>query len=516
MRLFKRLLCVATSLLVVTGSMAGCNQSGSSSGSSSNVKAINGGKPVTIVVNLGEYNPSVNEKATAANTNVFNSTRKIAKQFMTMYPNVTVKFDTSTATTGGDYVESLNQWMLPRLAAGNAMDIATNLGGAAIFGDDGWFMDMSKYLNTPNEFIKGNTKWKDEYPSYELSDTSIVNTAGNTVGVPFMLSPGTSTAYYYNKSIFSQLKLAIPKTWQQFIDECAVIKKAGYIPFAPYSVNVTADLQCWDMQFSIGPVYAQYLMNQLDYNKDGRQDATERLRAIKQGLYNPLSTPYGMDIYKQIKLKWTNVLTKGFEVTDYSPLWQDGKVAILEDGLWRLPAELSDTKRKFDFGMFPPPVISSDTYSYLPTAKFTTSGPSKPKVKSQFVLLKSSMKAHGAGVEEASVAFVKYMSTAENLSAVALEMKGAVLGPTKDCKVPPELKDWLKQSFPVLPDSTGWLPVSTADGRKAGNKTLEQWLYGQIDDKTFAAQLDSESQQDADKLIKQLNVNTSGWAINEK
>ena len=513
MKHLQKAVCVAAALTLAGTMLTACGGGSGSTSSTASATAINGGKPVTIVVNLGEYNPSENETPTAENPNVFNSTRNIAKKFMETYPNVTVKFDTSTATTGGDYVESLNQWMLPRIAAGNAMDIATNLGGASLFGNNDWFVDMSKYLDTPNQFISGNKKWRDEFPAYEFSDSSIVNTKGELVAIPFTLSPGSKTAYYYNKDIFTKLNLGIPRTWEQFIKACQAIKAAGYIPFAPYAVNVNADLQCWDIQFSIGPVYADYLMKKLDYNGDGKQDDVERIRAIKEGIYNPLTNSYGMDMYKQVKRKWTDVLSKGFEVTDYTPLWQEGRVAIVEDGLWRLPSELSDTKRTFEFGMFPPPVISKDTYSYLPEVQFTEKGPSNPSVKSQFSILKSSVQKHGEGVEEACVAFVKFMTTSENLSAVVLEMKGAVLGPTAKCSVPPALKDWLTPQFPILPDSTGWLPVSTATGRSAGNKLFEQWLYGQIDDKAFGTEREKESQKDADSLISSLKLDTTGWNV---
>ena len=334
-----------------------------------------------------------------------------------------------------------------------------------------------------------------------------------------MLDCGSPTAYYYNKKIFNELNITPPKTWEQMFTACEKIKKAGYIPFAPNAVNTNIDLQNWDTQFSLGPIFAMLQMDVLDYNKDGMQDSVERVRAVKEGIYNPLKNTYAMDIWKQVKRKYDTknspILQEGYETTDYEPLWQEGKVAIWEDGMWKLPYMISDTSLDFEFGMFPPPVISKDTLSYLPEVEFTEKGPNKPGVQASFTFLKKSMEGKSAAVKEACVEFVKYMTTSTNMSAVVLEKRGAVLGSTVNCVVPPELEDWMSQQFPKYPSTTGWLTANGADYRQQGNKLFEQWLLNKIDDKQFAMQLNDLSQKDADAIIKSSELDTSGWTIKE-
>ena len=152
------------------------------------VPLINNGEPVTIIVNLGEYEPSDNEVPTEDAPIVFNSTRALIAKFMQMHPNVTVELDKTSPTTGGDYVASLNQWMLPRLAAGTQMDIATNLAGAELFGDSDWFIDVSAELETENPYIpegeKGHDRWADQWPTYLWSSNVIKNTKGQIVSIP--------------------------------------------------------------------------------------------------------------------------------------------------------------------------------------------------------------------------------------------------------------------------------------------------------------------------------------------
>ncbi|MBE6974619.1 MAG: hypothetical protein E7436_03915 [Ruminococcaceae bacterium] len=94
-----------------------------------------------------------------------------------------------------------------------------------------------------------------------------------------------------------------------------------------------------------------------------------------------------------------------------------------------------------------------------------------------------------------------------------MEKRGAVLGSTAECKIPPELEEWMQQQFPIYPATTGWLTANLADWRQQGNKLLEQWLYGYIDDATFAQKLNEYSQADADAIIDAMGLDTSGWNI---
>lgn len=522
-----RILCIVLVILLLGTNLLGCNNTPTNNDGGENTaqngKVINNGEPVTIIVNLGEYAPTDNEIATENAPNVFNSTRELIEKFEAMYPNVTVKLDTSAPSAAGDYVAGISQWMLPRLAAGTQMDIATNLSGAALFGDNDWFMDLSEVLEESNDYIaegeKGHDKWIEQWPSYLFDSTSIVNTKGQIVAIPYTLDCGAPTAYYYNKSIFAELNLEIPKTWEQLMTACETIRKAGYIAFAPYGINTNIDLQNWDTQFSLGPIYGQYKLSEFDYNGDGRQDQMERVRAVKEGIYNPLTNDYAMDIWKQIKRKYnvetSPILEDGWETTDYSEMWEQGKVAMWEDKMSALPTMISNTNLSFEFGMFPPPVISNDTYDYLPEAVHTESGPRQPGVQSCWVFLKKSMEEKPAGVKEACIEFVKFMTTSENLSAVVTEKRGAVLGSTYACKIPSELGEWMKQSFPVYPSTTGWLTANTADYRQQGNKLLEQWIYGDISDQEFAKKLNEYSQADADKIIANQGIDTSDWTIKE-
>lgn len=486
------------------------NGGGKGSAGAGEIPAINNGEPVKLVVNLGEYNPTLNDKATAEQPVVFQSTQLLAKRFMELHPNVTIEWDRSSPAGGSDYIEGINQWMTPRLAAGTAMDVATNLAGAAVFGNNGWFLDLTPYIDEPNPYVAGNEKWSELWPAYQWSHNGVKNIKGEVLGLPFMVSAGPPTAYYYNKAIFAELNLELPQTWEQFMTVSQKINEAGYIAVAPFPGNKNMDLQVWDTQFSLGPAFGAAIIEQTDTNGDGILDSLERLKAVKEGYYDATKHDNAMEIWRQVKRKYTEVLQQGYENTDYEPLWQEGKVAMIEDGLWRLPNELANTKRAFDFGMIPPPIITKDTTPLVADIAFTEQGPYQPAPGSFFSILKSSVEAHGTGVEEAAIAFIKFLTAPENMSLIVLEKKGAVLGSVKGAAVPPELDDWLSNSFPILPN-VSWLPASEPEGRKNANKTFEMWMKGMIGDEEFAEQLNKFSQQDADQIIKSQNIDTTGW-----
>ncbi|MBQ1211239.1 MAG: hypothetical protein IIX68_05510 [Clostridia bacterium] len=96
---FCRLLSVLLVLTLLGSIVSGCNKKPANDGvggiTAPNGKVINNGEPVTIIVNLGEYAPTDNEIATENAPDVFNSTRELIEKFEAMYPNVTVKLDTS-------------------------------------------------------------------------------------------------------------------------------------------------------------------------------------------------------------------------------------------------------------------------------------------------------------------------------------------------------------------------------------------------------------------------------------
>ena len=69
--------------------------------------------------------------------------------------------------------------------------------------------------------------WQSKFLAASFGDVTV---NGKIYGIPVL---GSQPALmFYSKPIFSKLHLSPPATWDQFLADCATIKKAGYIPLA--------------------------------------------------------------------------------------------------------------------------------------------------------------------------------------------------------------------------------------------------------------------------------------------
>ncbi|MBB6670751.1 ABC transporter substrate-binding protein [Cohnella nanjingensis] len=465
---------------------------------------INEGKPVRLLVDLNNLTPSISDKPTAENPQVFTSTNLIAQAFMEKYPNVKIEWVRNIPPVNS--AEQLVQYMTSAIASDSAPDIMFAFGST--MADKNWFMNMDDALKTPNSYVEGNEKWSDLFPSYVFDPLKDFN--GHAVAIPLTVFPGPPTAYYYNKDIFAKVGVDIPKDWEELMDVSKKIKAAGYDAIGPWSGNKTSIVDNWDVQFSVGPAFSMKIKDRVDYNKDGKIDLPEQIRAAYEGVYFA-SNENVQQFWGQIKKKYTEVLNEGYAKIDYQDEWVKGKLAMIEDGLWRLPQELSDTQRKFEFGMFPPPAVTDKTSPFAAKIEYTEKGPYQPAAQHTFNIIEPSIKAHGGeGVRQAAVEFLKFLTAPENVSMMVLEKKGSALGAVKGTQVPPELNDWFKNSFPII-DGTSWLSAPTTNGRADLNRQLDMWFKGMIDDKTFYGNFDAALKKDISSYIKDNKVNTEGW-----
>ena len=123
-------------------------------------------------------------------------------------PGITVKIQDFKNT-------EYNTILSAALAGGSGPDVFQSraYGGLETFAQSGYMEALDKWVPELKNFGKaplgGATSIKD----------------GKVYGVPF----ASQTLFiYYNKKIYASLGLKVPETWDQFIANCAAIKKAGY------------------------------------------------------------------------------------------------------------------------------------------------------------------------------------------------------------------------------------------------------------------------------------------------
>ena len=239
---------------------------------------LNDGKPLTLRVDLQALMPSMNTEATVENPVVNRAAQELADEFNRMYPNVTIEWVRDKGAFG-DWA----QWMVTQITAGTAPHITFMQGST--YSDRGWFIPLDDYLDQPNVYVEGNEKWRDLFPSYLWNSYMTSDANGSVVAIPVILYPGVATAYFYNKEIFDKVGVSIPKNWEEYMDVCEKLTAAGYIAVGPWMQNRTPCVNCWDIQFSLGPTFALTQKDKWDYDGDGVMSQNELLRAEYRRAY---------------------------------------------------------------------------------------------------------------------------------------------------------------------------------------------------------------------------------------
>lgn len=458
---------------------------------------------IELLIDMHGLMPTLNTEPTTENPTVILATRLIADKFMELNPDIKIKWARSKPVGGLE--AEVSQWFITQIAGNNCPAIAFSWGTQ--YQERDYYVDLTEYFQQPNEYVEGNEKWADMFESYLFNTSTIKTITGEIVGVPITLYPGPATGYYYNKDLISDSQ--IPKSWESFINLAKSLnEQEGITGIAPWSFFKKYSLDNWIMQFSIGPSIANYIMDQTDYDKDGVTTTLEQLRATKAGLYNPETHAYAREVYIQAKRYFTEALKPGWTTTDYTSLWNMGKVGMYEEGLWALYPLYNNTARDFEFGVFPAPLVTKETTQYATDIKYTEKGPYQPKGDMILNIMKPAVEGNPK-LLEAAVKFLKFLTVPENISMI-VEEQGSSLGAVKGSTYNSILDKWLDQPFPIVPE-TNWPLAFTSDQNDKLNRLFGEWVLGKHTDSAFFTKVNEYQQAGADAYIQALNIDTSGW-----
>lgn len=477
---------------------------------------INDGKPLTLLVDINQLIPTTNTVPSEQQPIVFRSTQGIADEFCKMFPNVTIEWAYSKKSVG-DWA----QWMTTQISSDDAPDIVMMHGSE--YSDRDWYVMLDEILEEPNVFIpqgeRGSVHWKDMFPNYMWLSDMTSDAAGHICAVPVMCYPGSATAYFYNKEIFARLGLEVPRTWEEFKGICAKIQEYNgtvpeeerITPVAPWSLNATANVDVWDVQFSLGPTFADKIRDQWDYDGNGYMTQDELLRAVYEGVF------YGqgknrenvLALYNEIKYKYNNILDTGAANTDYEPRWNKGLVAMMEDGMWRLGAENVNAERKFEYGIFATPLADSSTSQYCADFEFGQ-GAYNPPICESFNICKQAVEQKGEAHLLASKLFLMWLTTPENINKMVDEKAGENIGAVYGTIIPAEIEDFVKGEFARTPNCN-WTTGVTVSTQDKMSRAFQYWVRDAYNDDRFLQRYDENLHAGALDMIAALGIDTTGW-----
>ena len=281
----------------------------------------------------------------------------------------------------------VREYLVTQLSSGAAPDIVNvNVEDVWVDVQKDWYVPLDDFLEKPNPFVvelnrehRKKNPGKDDLPGtrqwwdmFRYQAISRGKAAPN--GKNYCLSLDmVETGIFYNKTIFAELDLKPPKTWEQFIEVLKRVQAEGkkkgprkdIIPLL-MSLGAYSDW-CKDLIFD--QLYYD-LMPGIDLKKDPRREAylqgyldpAELVFLHRKGFFTPSDPRYVQlwKIMRQLK-RYTNDnmtsmdLTREFVTQRGAMLWASSPLTH------RLSA---DTKLGFEWGVFYLPQFTKKTAKY--------------------------------------------------------------------------------------------------------------------------------------------------------
>ncbi len=146
-----------------------------------------------------------------------------------------------------------------------------------------------------------------------------VTIGGKVYGAPEVMH---SDGLLYNKTLFGQLGLRVPQTWDEFIQVCEALKQAGYIPIA------------MDSEWST----AQFFWGSMMSNNGADEGWTRKLESGQILISD--------DAFVDAVKKQKEIIVRGYVPPDWSGMKHEqskdlvgqGKAAMIITGTWDIPS----------------------------------------------------------------------------------------------------------------------------------------------------------------------------------
>lgn len=482
-----------------------------------------------IIIDLGSLMPTANTTATVDHPEVIQASKYIIQDYVE-HKGVNIEWALDYGRSSGDSVEKTTSWYNIQINTDNCPLLGYT--GLNLFQDMDYYVTLDEYLNRPNPYVAagqpGSIHWKDMFYDYVWDNASIKNIKGEIVAIPLLLSVGTQTGIYYNKNIIDGETYTVPSNWDEFKNLVEILKSGeGYSnPFVPTTSYTKAGLYQWALNFNIAPNVLKAMESIIDYDKDGKVTNLEVLRGVKEGFFDPREVGYAQSVYDECYTYYSETLTKGWNNFDSATNWANGRVAMLENGLWNIPIENSNTGRKnigkFDYGIFCPPLADNVTFGEyaMETEYYDSFENVKNPVSVGINIMKPAVEKNPELLETA-IDLLMYLTTVENNSAMASEKggtMGAVKGSTYNTLVDDSKIGWKSQQFPIISYSCQWPNCYTAERTGKIDDEFEKWVNADTNiteiRSEFFEKLNSEQQAGADEFIRIFNIDTTGWNIN--
>jgi raffinose/stachyose/melibiose transport system substrate-binding protein len=345
-----------------------------------------------------------------------------------------------TAISTGDYPDIMFNWALE-----NTFQYART----------GNILELTSYFN------ENNNEWSNTILASALS--AFTDLDGKVWGFPI---PVAAKLFYYNKEVFNNLGLEVPKDWDQFIEVCEAIKQSGMTPI------VLGNLEAWNgmhlndilnHKFVGEDVFVadQYLISDAPFTDEGYIESLDALKLLVDNYMN--TDPNGVDYATSRVYFYTE------------------EAAMIYDGSWDLgyymgagdevPEEFWE---KWDIFLFPdiPGTKGNPNYAHSVSDNglIVSSQTKYPEAAVEFLKFYSSLENASMFVKEAGEFSSVIGAVNEDTASWALVKMGELLKsaegsvPWQDIVVPTSLAELLKKEIQAV-----------VGGQKTSEEAMQAW-----------------------------------------
>jgi len=270
-----------------------------------------------------------------------------------------VNFDIISSSTGDEYLTQVTA----KMASGDDIDLLQGwtLARMEPFAEAGRLMDLQPIFDEDPEFRA------------QLQDDPLAATTfdGGVYGIPLELAV---EGIFYNKAIFEEAGISVPKTYAEFVDSFAAIRDAGYIPIA------LGNTDAW-----IGTIPYMMLVERI-----GGMETYEK--TVMEGTGSWTDKPFveaAEELQRWMELGAFEPNVNGIPAVEGVARFQNGEAAMFFMGSWSLPAFIEDLGD--DLGMFNLPAMeggegSENHWIIIPNQSISIGGNTRyPKASADFL-----------------------------------------------------------------------------------------------------------------------------------
>jgi raffinose/stachyose/melibiose transport system substrate-binding protein len=426
-------------LLALIPIIASCNKFGGGTGGNTGGGSGDSeytGEVKTITVDGGgdisNFNTTASMTQSASNPYPYNTLETLCNTWSKAHPQYKVVINKTSSN--GDrtvLVPQLNNHTAPDITYQNGTVINTDLG-------KDYYVKLTDYLQTPNEYVEGNEHWIDIYQKEEISQN--LASDGNYYNVNLEKIP---VGIMYNKTMLKKVGITTtPTTFGDFINDCKAVKAYASSATSDDEKKYTA-YSTTDNWYAIAlesNMFSDILDDADVLRKNGIVDQEELVRAYVKGYWQPSKNALGDGATLEGN-RYYDYIKKCAELGSVqAPLsysahegFVNGQLAFLQVTGKEIRKLSGNSAMTFDWGVMPFPSLSKVDY---PDA----AAPSLRGVAGLATCWFVTKSAEDKGTVDGCIDLLKYLTAPTQNNKLIGDLKGGIpLNPDSDYKMPDAL-----------------------------------------------------------------------------